>query len=525
MTRLCRFTATNSLRAAIVVAMTLLSASTCLSADDSLPPAAICRLGEANDTNWSHGIYAVTFSPDGKLAATRSSDQVIRIWNIRDGIQARALPEYQEGRIKDFTFSRDSQYLVTAVDSDKPVPNIWSLADGKPIRAERLPATFLVRATKDPGVFAFVSRTGVTRRSLEKPNQPIDDWGLPNAGERAEPAAVSPDGREVLLRTIPELRSILLIVPLAGTQPTVLDGFDKGITHARWSPNGLDIAVTCRDDRRVFFRDATRPSIKISSGGHTAAVQDVAFSADARHLVSVDVDGKVRIWEMMTKQCVAEIDEGSARRLVSVTFSPDGRYLATGSAGKEDNSAIVWDWKKLLLASIQTGKPTADSWEGLATQDPQVAYPCIERMVRSPSTIALLTKKLGALNNTLSREQIDELIQQLNSSSYALRTAAHEELARVRVTAAERLREVLDSGTAPVETEVRLRKLLSDANAKAGYDKGETRQLLRAVLVLELIGSSDAQKILQSVAASHPFDRVRSEAQAAIERFQPSGAH
>lgn len=503
-------------------------------ANDKLPSAAICRLGEVADSNWSHGVYATTFSPNGKLAAIRSSDQIIRIWDIESGRKVHELPDGEDGRIKDFVFSHDSQHLATAVDSDAPdVVALWSVATGKPVKSESLPESYLVRRGLKPGELVYVGQHSIALLSVTDPLSP-PSRAFANLGAKSEPLAISADQSKLIIgrainQTFPSSRSgvdaathkyLLDVISLDGKESVSLQPFEKQVTRCAWAPNGNDLVVACREEKKIYFRDLSKPTVKIAKGGHAAAIQDLEFSPDGRQLVSVAVDGKLRIWDVMTKSLIAEIDEGVDRRLVSADFSPNGRYLATGSAGKTDNSAIVWDWNKLLLTNIAASK-TESPWDSIGSRDPRVAYPAIKQLVESPAaTTRLLYKKFGAGDGNLSREEIDRLIERLNHPSYSVRATAHEALSRVRVTAASQLRAVLESGTAPFETEVRLQKLLTSAGESGEFSKDQTLQLLRGVHVLELIGDREAATILQSVAKGHPFDVIRAAANTSVTRLE-----
>ncbi|MER3415485.1 MAG: protein kinase, partial [Gemmataceae bacterium] len=72
--------------------------------------------------------------------------------------------------------------------------------------------------------------------------------------------------------------------------------------------------------------------------GHTNWVFSVAFSPDGRYLASGSRDNTVRVWEVATGQHVRTLQEHT-RGITSVAFSPDGRYLASGSW---DKTVRVW---------------------------------------------------------------------------------------------------------------------------------------------------------------------------------------
>ncbi|MCX6065371.1 MAG: hypothetical protein NT121_06410, partial [Chloroflexi bacterium] len=76
----------------------------------------------------------------------------------------------------------------------------------------------------------------------------------------------------------------------------------------------------------------------ISSMTHKSSVSSVAFSPDGKYVVSGSWDKTARVWETGTGKEIARItlDGGVS----SVAFSPDSKYVVSGS---DDNTARVWE--------------------------------------------------------------------------------------------------------------------------------------------------------------------------------------
>ncbi|KAG8752022.1 POC1 centriolar protein A [Serendipita sp. 396] len=109
--------------------------------------------------------------------------------------------------------------------------------------------------------------------------------------------------------------------------------------------------------RRSYIRRATRDSFtKLMSAfigcseswpepprewqGHTSYVISVVFSPDGRWIVSGSWDKTIRLWDAETGQSLGEPLRGHTRAVTSVGFSPDGRRIVSGSW---DETICLWD--------------------------------------------------------------------------------------------------------------------------------------------------------------------------------------
>jgi len=73
---------------------------------------------------------------------------------------------------------------------------------------------------------------------------------------------------------------------------------------------------------------------------HSDVVLSMAYSSDGRYLATGSQDGTVMVWDRRTWQPVHTWKEGHSRHVYGVAFDPSGRYLATGGA---DTRVLVWD--------------------------------------------------------------------------------------------------------------------------------------------------------------------------------------
>lgn len=98
--------------------------------------------------------------------------------------------------------------------------------------------------------------------------------------------------------------------------------------------------VSCSDDFTLFLWYPTlhkRPVIRMT--GHQQPVTHLSFSPDGRFLASASFDKKVKLWDGRTGQFLHTLN-GHVGKVYQVAWAPDSRLLASASS---DSTCKVWE--------------------------------------------------------------------------------------------------------------------------------------------------------------------------------------
>lgn len=111
-----------------------------------------------------------------------------------------------------------------------------------------------------------------------------------------------------------------------------------------FSPNGRWLASGGDDQMDNPWWAARLWDVATGTGrhqlaGHQSWVQSVAFSPDSRYLATGSCDHTIRLWDVQTGACLRVL-RGHQGRLWCVAFSPCGRLLASSS---DDQTVRLWE--------------------------------------------------------------------------------------------------------------------------------------------------------------------------------------
>jgi WD40 repeat protein len=225
-------------------------------------------------------VWSVAFSPDGRWLVSTHGDGAILVWDVARRERVANLREHSGG-VRVVAFSPDGRRLATASEDQSVI--IWDTERGR----------------KEAVLTGH--RTRVTA------------------------AAFSPDGRWLASG---DQDGVIIRWDVAQRAPqlTIKSPESPASYYLAISPDGHLVAST----HGVYESESGRQLALFRTPGHAYSA---AFTADGRRLICAMDTGEILLWDARTWQLI-ERQKWADLALVSLSLSPDGRYLVTGDDEK-----------------------------------------------------------------------------------------------------------------------------------------------------------------------------------------------
>jgi WD40 repeat protein len=489
-------------------------------------------------TGHTGGIFHVVYSPDGKMLATSSKDSTARLWDAATAKLLFTLTHERIQKDKDVdvfssAFSPDSKYLATACENH--VIKLWDTTTGKEVRQFRghgndvycvcfsPDGTRLASGAHDQTARLWDVKTGALLHTLD------------GHSGRVLGVAFTPDGSRVVSACGTGQNAndgsggeVCIWDAQTGHRIFSLPARNTGVISIAFSPDGKRLAGSCLRKTVKVWELATGQECLVLNG-HTREVYHVAFSPNGLRLASCsgfwseDRAGEVKIWDVATGTEVAGFTPHQTP-IWSLSFHPDGTRLATCTGrwnGNADAEAKVWDLSRLPSPVVP---PPPDArrldamWAELGGDDAVRAYSAVRMLSATPKeTIPFLTQRVNPPIGNAAYERIPRLIADLDDEDGNVRDKAAAELERLGQVAHAALRKALQHDSAEVRRHARR---LLEIKGDAPPLSAEEVQMVRAIEVLQIIGTPDVKPALRKLAAGAAEAPVTREARTALKMLE-----
>jgi WD40 repeat protein len=480
-------------------------------------------------------VTALRFTADGKGVVSVAADYVVCSWDAATGKETRRVslaeprshPYGDYDPMKAAVLSPDGKHVLCGdsygwrlfeLDKAREVcalgPTELRGRDGS---AAFWPDARLVATGRAVSVQATVIRI----HDVDKGQQMRRLQGPPS---QVQCLAVAPDGKALAAGTNNQ----------SGALTNEVRVWDVETGKPRWqlvrphwqralafSPDGKVLAGDETDGAVTLWDAATGRELRRLEPPSREVTSLLAFSPDGRLLVAAGHQHgppvTVRVWEVTTGTARQEFTAHQGF-VGALDFAPDGKTLATGAA---DTSVLLWDLTG-QVGEAAKGRPSAEEldklWAALDSRDARPAFQAMRRLLTAPDdAVALVQKNLKPIpGKGVSAETIAQLIQGLESDSFDEREKATRELEGLGTRAEAGLRKALEAGPS-AERKRRIEGVLEKLQVKALAP--ELVRPLRAVEVLERLGTPEARKVLEALAKGQAEAPLTQAAKGALHRL------
>jgi WD40 repeat protein len=452
------------------------------------------------------------FSPDGRRIVTVGGDLTVRVW---ESVTGREL--YQLAGGVDAAFLPDGKTLVSVAPDSKSFQR-WESESGKelPLTSEEN-RNALPRGSQtfsEDGRYFIGPRRGEMQTRLWETSTGKELGQFTDGGILGHHVA-SPEGKYVAVLAEPFAgASVALWEVAAGREVRRLDLDNISLSSLAFSPDAT-ILATGGHEIQLWNVSTGKPIRKMKVPlGYVSAL---ALSPDGKSLVAGGgFEATAYLYELVTGELRTRF-EGNVGRLDAVAFSPDGKLLVTAGW---DGTPLVWYVTGTRSPPGPKTKPAdkelAACWAALGGEDATEAWRA-ERMLMSvpDQAVPLLRERL--MRQAADEKKIERLIAELDHDEFEVRERASQQLAALGKTAEPALRKA-QARSPSAEVNRRVKELLVKLET-AALSTEELRGL-RAVEVLEHVGTPNAREILGDLAKGPGNDRLTQESKAAIQRLE-----
>jgi WD40 repeat protein/beta-lactamase regulating signal transducer with metallopeptidase domain len=295
-------------------------------------------------------VRGVAWSPDGKTLASAGGDKLIKIWDVARG-EEKATLKGHEGAVRSVAFHPDGKTLASGGEDN--TVRIWDVAAAKQLASIETQDNVTAVAYSPRGRTLVSAAMDVTMR-VHDPLTGAVRGQMRGHGDVVTCVAFSSDSQTLLTGSLDRtIRRWQGTVP----PPTPRASYQDWTTQAwfaLFSPDGKRL-VTGGDGGNLSLRTVDLSRRVPILQDRTGTLYTVAFRRDGKMMATGGNDRTVRLWELPSGKLLRTLanrpipmDGGEEQPLPiwSVAFSPDGKLLASssGTFGQKDQPGRIKVW-------------------------------------------------------------------------------------------------------------------------------------------------------------------------------------
>jgi WD40 repeat protein len=286
-------------------------------------------------------VMSVALSPDGRRIASTSYEMTVKLWDVESKDPLFTSPKFPGFPTKVAFSSGDGRYL--AVGGYGPGARLWDVTHPRApqqIELQGQPDTLALGVSFSPdGRYLAASDSNRVRLWIVETGE---EWATLKGHSNVVNSVAFLDGGRTLASASQDQSVKVWDIARTGAQPDILVGHQGFVASLAFLPDGNTLASSGGTDGLIRLWEVEsgrqRPRLEDPSEGHrvsglTTPRVLVHFSIHGRTLA----DTRGHLWDLETGRLLKGFSDDRATSW-PVCFSPDGAILANASSG------TVWLW-------------------------------------------------------------------------------------------------------------------------------------------------------------------------------------
>lgn len=455
-------------------------------------------------------VFGVECAPDGSLVSF-GCDRSVQTWDLKQGKSVSQFAVELDLNGRGFALSPDGTRVAVANYDAKSI-GIYERLTGKRIR--NIPSELCSRPLGfSPDSRLLAALNGMGSRSaqvwdadtgvqlLKVQSNGHGDTVTGHFGPDGRTFAFK-DGRRVrMLDTATWKDGIGIQTPPLGWEPLGLE----------YSPDGRMIATASQDGVRLYEVATRSERAHVQAPGSATGI--LRFSHNGRLLAWVNDNSKILVLDVRTGVMTGPFT-GHDDEITGLAFTIDDKALASSSG---DCTILIWGVSAKTVAKTATNGNLDQDWQLLRGEDAQKAFTAMRALAAHPETaLKMASEHLGPAE-PIDPQWLASRLRDLDHQEFSERERATRELEEFGDRVASGLEKIL--ATKPsLEASKRTEKILEKIRGRVA--EGQAAQSLRALEVLEWIGTAKARELVEKLAKGAEGVSFTVDAKRSLKRWK-----
>ena len=317
--------------------------------------------------------YALAIIPANTHVLTGGADKIAKLWNVNTGAMDRPFPG-ATAAVRAVAVSKNSQ--VVAVGGADQTVRVYQFADAKELGAVKTAGEVRVLGFT-PNSLALVG--GTVGKTLEAwstpftPGQPLPkDFLTPvqsfTTADLLNDFTIAADNASIYSAGQDKAMHVW---KLASPAPTRNFNYGANVDAVAFQPNSNILAAAGHDGKLRLFdlvknaqaKDITAHIRDVNKQQQPQPIYSLTYSPDGKQMLTSSYDNSLKLWDAASGNLIKEFkahkekefEKGHQEPIYAAAFSPDGKFVASGSSGLE-RTIKIWSIDGTVVRDLANPK-------------------------------------------------------------------------------------------------------------------------------------------------------------------------